>query len=97
MSIAPLRAMALVVALAALVRAVVNARRPGSFPLATLMVDWFARIPSPGLLAVGVGAGIASVVLVPLIAAAGGGGQRVAFRRSTCPPFLPGTCLSGSF
>lgn len=69
------QAIALVVGLGALVSAVVRAREPGTFPLATLIQEWFLRTPSLALLLIGAGAGIATVVVVPLIGLLGGWAQ----------------------
>lgn len=69
------RAIALVVGLGALVSAVVRAREPDTFPLATLIQGWFSRTPSLALLLIGAGAGIATVVIVPLIGVLGGWAQ----------------------
>ncbi len=66
------RAIALMAGLGALVSAVVRVREPGTFPLATLMGGWFSRTPSLALILIGAGAGIATVVLVPLIGVLGG-------------------------
>lgn len=66
------RAFALLVGLGALVSAVARAREPGTFPLATLMERWFSRKPSLDLLFIAAAAGVATVVLVPLIGLLGG-------------------------
>lgn len=68
-------AIALLVSLGALVSAVVRVREPGTFPLATLIRRWFSRTPSFVFLLIGAGAGIATVVVVPLIGVLGGWAQ----------------------
>jgi|BarGraNGADG00312_2_1021985.scaffolds.fasta_scaffold80316_1 membrane protease YdiL (CAAX protease family) len=70
-----LRDVALIASLAALVSVVVRAREPGTFPLNTLLRQWFSRRPSRALLLVGAVAGVASVVVVPLIGLLGGWAQ----------------------
>jgi membrane protease YdiL (CAAX protease family) len=69
------RAVALLAGLAALVRAVIAARRPGVGPLGSLVQKWFGARPSPGWWALGALAGLASVAVVPLVAVVGGWGR----------------------
>jgi membrane protease YdiL (CAAX protease family) len=69
------REIALIVGLAALVGAVVRVREPHTFPLATLVNRWFLPVPLLDHLLIGAGAGIASVVIVPVIGLLGRWGQ----------------------
>jgi membrane protease YdiL (CAAX protease family) len=72
MTVTIVRALALMVSLAAFVRAVVRVREPHTFPLATLMNKWFPQVPSLDHLLIGAGAGIAAVIVVPMIGLLGG-------------------------
>jgi membrane protease YdiL (CAAX protease family) len=67
-----LRAAALMAGLGALVAEVVQARQPGGFPLATLIRRWFSPAPMRAAVLIAAAAGVASVVIVPLIGALGG-------------------------
>jgi len=61
--------------LVALVAAVLRVRRPGTFPLATLLDGWLGRLPSPGQVLVGAAAGVVSVLAGPVVALALGWGE----------------------
>lgn len=66
---------ALMVSSISLIGAVISVRKEGTFPIATLMRNWFFRPPSVIAIFLAIMAGIASVVTVPLIGLLSGHAQ----------------------
>jgi membrane protease YdiL (CAAX protease family) len=70
-----LQIIALMIRSIALIGAVIRVRKEGTFPIATLLRNWFFRPPSAMAIALGITAGIASVAIVPLIGLMSGRAQ----------------------
>lgn len=66
---------ALMISSISLIGAVIGVRKEGTFPIATLMHNWFYRLPSARGIFLGIMAGIASVAIVPLIGLLSGRAQ----------------------
>ena len=70
-----IQTIALLIGFGALVKSVLRAREPRTFPIATLIKEWFRNLPSLEHLLIAFGAGIASAVIVPVAGLSSGWGQ----------------------